>query len=81
MSKKILNKIDKFERNIRIKYWFTSLDELDKLSNEQVETLENQTLESINRFITENGYTSGELCESIGDFELYGWWEFSINRE
>ena len=67
-----------FEKEITIRFWFNTSDELENLTGDERDMLEEQAKESIFRFITEDGYTSGELCESINDKEFYGWWEYRI---
>lgn len=68
-----------FEREIKIKYWFQHTDELESLSEEDKDILECQTLDSITKFILVNGFTSGELCESVNGVDLYGWWQYKQN--
>ncbi|WP_163216443.1 hypothetical protein [Bacteroides sp. 224] len=52
-------------------------DELEKLSFEEIEYLEQQAMSRIVEMI-KDGYTSGELCESIDENEFYGWWEYKM---
>ncbi|NDV63994.1 hypothetical protein D0T60_01855 [Bacteroides sp. 224] len=67
----------KFEREVKIKFWYNMTDELEKLSFEEIEYLEQQAMSRIVEMI-KDGYTSGELCESIDENEFYGWWEYKM---
>jgi hypothetical protein len=69
-----------FEKLIRIKFWFQYSEELENLDYSERERLEEQAKERIFEMIKE-GYTSGELCESIDEKEFYGWWEYRIENK
>lgn len=68
-----------FQRELKIKYWFQYTDELESLSEEDKDILGSQALSSITKFILVNGFTSGELCESINGVDFYGWWQYKQN--
>lgn len=70
-----------FEWKIEIEFWFVYHEDLDKLSIEERELLEKQAKESIFHFIAKDGYTAGELCESIDVREFYGWWNYRITNK
>lgn len=67
-----------FERKMEINFWFEYTEEIESLSFEEREILEEQAKSSILRFIIHEGYTAGELCKNINGKELYGWWNYEI---
>jgi hypothetical protein len=77
---KEINMETTFEKLIRIKFWFVYSEELENLNFLEREYLENQAKEQIFKMVKE-GYTSGELCESVNDQEFYGWWEYGIENK
>lgn len=67
------------EFNLKINYHLNLDDKEEILTFEEKEVLEDQCKERIFNQIND-GYTSGELVESLNEETFYGWWNLNTER-
>ena len=68
----------KFDKKITINFHLDIAD--SELPFYQLEVLEGKCKERIFQQHIVEGYTSGELCESMGKQDFLGWWSYKIEN-
>lgn len=69
-----------FKFSLKIDYHLDLSDDEETLSFDEKEMLDKQCKKRVFEMIQE-GYTSGELVESLDEATYYGWWYLNTKRE